>query len=139
MIPKFSMTLKEFHLICKETATVPMYTELDLGAAHGHSVHLGILASEVYEAAPLLEHVWCNLDHRHHHHLHNLWLHHLYPHNHRQSWLHNIIFDQFHLVFFSHRSHPTWAGTAIGRGQLPKTTTITVYLQTIPGPKLLDV
>ena len=48
-----------------------MCTELDLGAAHGHSVHLGILASEVYEAAPLLEHVWCNLDHRHHHH-HNL-------------------------------------------------------------------
>ena len=45
-----------------------MCTELDLGAAHGHSVHLGILASEVYEAAPLLEHVWCNLDHRHHHH-----------------------------------------------------------------------
>ena len=79
MIPKFSMTLKEFHLICKETATVPMCTELDLGSAHGHSVHLdghsvhlGILACEVYEAAPLLEHVWCNLDHRHHHHHHNL-------------------------------------------------------------------
>ena len=68
-IPK--STQKEFHLICKETPTVPsnaMCTELDLGAAHGHSVHLGILASEVYEAAPLLEHVWCNLDRRHHHH-----------------------------------------------------------------------
>ena len=112
-----------------------MCTELDLGAAH--SVHLGILASEVYEAAPLLEHVWCNLDHRYHHHLHNLWLHHLYPHNHRRTLLHNIIFDQFHFVFFSHSSHPTWAGTALGRGQLPKTTTITVYLQTIPGTKIV--
>ena len=70
-ITKCSITQKEFHLICNETATLPMCTELGLGAVHGHFVHLGILACEVYEAAPLLEHVWCNLDHRHHHH-HNL-------------------------------------------------------------------